>query len=230
MRLRDRRLMDVLPDRAAERPLRHYTAGLLALLCAAVLCGTTGCATRRDRMHNNLSGWLFRINDGRGSERPFLSSKDYYELHAGALLDQEASVRTAASMQITTSTVAIGVKYVYVVDAYIDDGRDGQLKKALVDALREFGDGREMRLHLLKALVQLRMRQYLWAHPEFGAMHDIQPEDPQKGFRGFGLEHYRIFASQIIAEGDTEFAEVWQQFRCTWRELYNYDPAEFGTP
>jgi hypothetical protein len=176
-------------------------------------------------MHWDMKIWLYEINDGHGGRTSLFSCKDYFQLMADALLDKNESVRTAAGMYFTTGTVAAGDRYVYLLDAYIDNGRGDGLHECLRRAYDKSSSDSKERLRILECLIQLRMRQYLWAHPDFGEKHGIKRDKPQRGFRPFWLEHYSVFADQLLAEGDNEFAMNWQEFRKLMGKVHGYDPA-----
>jgi len=201
---------------------RILCVGLSVTATATALC-VGGCVSEVGRKHENLRVWIYQINDGHGDRHPLFSRLTHYELMARALLDKHQSVRIAAVRGFTTGVVAAGEKYVYLPDAYIGGNRDEMLAEHLGRARQQAEPGSWERLLVLKATVQLRMRQYLWAHPEFGRQHDIPRDPPQRGFRPFWLDHYLVFADQILAEGDEQFARDWQEYREARMERFGED-------
>ncbi len=198
------------------------TAGLLVLACVG------GCASQREWRHVELDAWMWKIQDGKGTQRPLFSSRDYYELLADLLLDEYKSVRIATANTLETYTVAIGHKYVYLLDAYIDQGRDEMLYERLKAARRRSPHNSTERHGFLEALVQLHMRRYLWEHPKFGQSLwiEIDSNEPKwRGFDGFTRSHYPAFAEALLAEGNAEFAKHWAELRRVGLSLYGHDPG-----
>ena len=198
---------------------------LRVIMMPFLLCLVGGCVSPKERMHWNLGVWLYQINDGHGSTRPLFSKYDYYETMARALLDKHESVRTTVARDFTTGVTAAGHRYVYSVDAYIDEDRDEMLEAYLRKAWGRAPPDSNERLQILKALVQLGMRRYLWANPGFGKQHGIDRDKPQRGFRPFWLHHYPIFADRLLAEGDEGFARDWEEYRRLMRQRHGHDPA-----
>lgn len=198
------------------------TAGLLVLACVG------GCASQREWRHVELDAWMWKIQDGKGTQRPLFSSRDYYEHLSDLLFDEYASVRTATALKLSTSTVANGHEYKYLLDAYIDQGRDDMLYKRLREACGRAPEGTQEHWGVLKVLVQLHMRRYLWEHPKFGQSLwiEIDSKEPKwRGFDGFTRSHYPAFAEALLAEGNAEFAKHWAEFRRVGLSLYGHDPG-----
>lgn len=179
----------------------------------------SGCSTEQWR-HVQQNTWMWKIQDGKGSQRPLFSEGDYYELMAQDLLDEYESIRVGAVNTLTVDTVAIGYRYTFLPDAYIDQGRDEMLYDYLKTAYAQTSDESYHRLRVLSALVQLHMRRYLWKHPEFG--HNLEPKidrkaPPRVGFDDFDYIHYPAFAERLVADGNEEFARHWAEFQRLWR-------------
>jgi len=194
------------------------------LMAFTLLFGAAGCLTESQQKHEDMGDWIWVINDGYGAWRPFFVGQTYYERMADMLLDEHRSVRVAAAGYFTTSSVAFGRRYVYVPDAYVDSGRADMLRNRLLEARRRAAPESRERYWMLEALVQLKMRQYLWAHPEFGIENELPPEAPQRGFGSFSLWHYPIFAKLILSEGDEEYRQHWGEFRQLNQLLFGWDP------
>ena len=195
---------------------------------ALVVAVLAGCSSERHWRHVELDRWMWKIQDGKGTQRPLFSSRDYYELLADLLFDEYKSVRIATANTLRTCTVAIGHKYVYLLDASIDQGRDEMLYERLKAARRRSPQNSKERHRFLKALVQVHMRRYLWEHPNFGQSLriEIDSNEPEwRGFDNFWPDHYPEFAERLLAEGNAEFAKHWAEFRRVNRCLYGHDPG-----
>lgn len=177
----------------------------------------TGCMSEVDRKHHDLSEWCWVINDGKGSHRPFPWTKDYFTLAAESLDDRYESVRLAAALKLTTCSVMIGRKYVFLLDAYVDAGRGEHLRKHLRQALAKQKPGTRERIEIVHVILELAMREYLWKHPEVASDLGLdRQEPPRRGWEGFVFHRgndtqYRFFAERILPTGDEDFARVWKE-------------------
>lgn len=106
-------------------------------------------------------------------------------------------------------------RYVGLLDGYIDAGRTGELRSALRQAHAQAEAGSPLRRRALGVLIDLRMHEYLWNHPEIGAAlgYTQLTDGRRRGWTGTGgAWTAEDLAERIIAEGDTEFEATWTEY------------------
>jgi hypothetical protein len=183
---------------------------LLPLVSASVLI-VRGCSGPSERL-DNLTQWCWAICDGQGNARPFLSDKDYFTLLGEALQDPAEKVRVGAAMDLLANSHYRGRSYTLVIDAYIDGGRDAQLVGELLGAWEASPRDSKERLYLGQAWLDLRMRQYLWDHPECASEARVYRWGQSwSGFSGPRVREF--FAERLLAGGDEQFRTVWEDYQ-----------------
>jgi hypothetical protein len=129
----------------------------------------------------------------------------------------KASSRSAVAMEITTDTLISGKAFGYLTDAYIVGGRDGELEKALLEAWQREKPNTGTRRFLATAYLDVRRRQYLWSHQEFGkslglAKKSGRPLGENDIWRAFRPEDREAIDAQIAKQGDEQFERVRQDY------------------
>jgi hypothetical protein len=151
------------------------------------------------------------ICDGRGEERPSWLSGDYYSLFVEYVNHPDKDVRKAAAASVRMSTHISGDAYSALIDPYIRDGRDAELEAALLEAWRSAKQNGWERLAVADSYLDLRRRQYIWAHPEFGRSLDLLDPDPRS--EGDIWVHFlnsdrEAIDEKLAEQGDATFDEV----------------------
>ena len=189
--------------------IEKYDIVLIAAVCLAVIL-LQGCSKTTAY---KVSLWGQRICDGRGSEKPDFSNRDYYTLVADALNSRNESVLTAVLLDLGTSHIP-GTRYTSLMDAYIEGGRDKMVHKRLRELWRKAKKNTKARYWRSKYFAQLKMRQYLWAHPESAEEAELHRfGHPLRGWWGFAPHHMEFYAKRLITAGDKEFQEVWKDYQ-----------------
>jgi hypothetical protein len=183
---------------------------LIPSLCVASLTGLNCCSANETLA--NVAKWRWKICDGEGNSRPFLSEKDYFTLFAEALHDPEQKVRVVAAMDVKAHSHFSGTEYSLVVDAYIHARRDEELARELLEAWAQSQRDSDERLCMAEAWLDLRMRQYLWDHPECASEARVYRWG--RSWSGFSGPRVReFFAERLLAGGDEQFRTVWEDYQ-----------------
>ena len=172
------------------------------------------------------------IRDGDGYQKTPWAEKDYFTCFLQAFEHPASSIRLSAAGD-TSSSTQMAAKYPVLLDAFIDDGPVRKLKEALLRGWRRGEVGSRERYRMADVFAQLRVRQYVWAHPQLarqkglmtfaeqnafldkipGMRERFAGFPPQKGWGSFTAEAFDHFAHRLIAQGDEEFAGVWRDYQ-----------------
>lgn len=188
--------------------LAIISVGFLTMGCSAFReSGSFENKWGRHRTYSEL------ICDGRGLERPLFSQHDYFTHYIKFLKDSDSSFRGSIAHYLSTDCHIAGMAFHSLLDAYIVGGRDDQLEAALLDAWQKEKPNTSTRRRMADAYCEIRRRQYLWAHPEFGRSLGLA-KDPEKSrskndlWWGFNRLHRDAIDAELAKLGDKDFDRV----------------------
>ena len=134
-------------------------------------------------------------------------------------------MRSHAAHYLLLSTVGPGQVYDYLLDGYIDAGRDDELQAALHEAWQQEPEvvvtlhDTPTRKSIARAYLHLRRRQYLHEHPELaeeisvGRNIPLEWDNATGTWGRFTREDHEFLSDRLIENGDEEYIEVMTDYR-----------------